>query len=1045
MKWTPLSFLLMAMATAQALVVPLPRPQPPLPPIEVKFPRMENVMPIQVSEVDIEAEIDGILAETQVTLRLRNPNARVLEGELCFPLPAGATVCGYALDINGQMVDGVIVEKEKARAVFDEVVRQGVDPGLAEQVGGNVFRTKVYPLPAGGSRTVRVKYVSTIQTVTVSGLTRSYYVQPLNFPDKLSSFRLKLQVAASQKPPMVVSGSLGNLEFSQWKTVYAAKTELHDLALTEDLYVAVMPRAEEHFLHQPAADGTRYFSYSHTVNASQQKTLPRPEAPVILWDASQSREKSDHEPELAFLRAAFAKAQTLTLVTFRNEPDAPVVFSNANDLCKALEQVIYDGGTNLESALLALPASSDDYLFTDGLDNYSLHRNFASTCARLSVLTADKQQNLSALQALPKNGVCLDLRNLSLENALALLDSPMPRVSAILADGKPLDIAWQFADGRLAAAGALPDKAGKLTVELALGTQTVTREVTVSEQNGLQAGSLLRTNYGQLKINTLLATGAPDAEVTATGKLFGLVTPGTSLLVLDTLAQYLRYRIRPPECLAEMRRQYDAKVKNDKSPQWGDSFQLLPNSPEKVLKLWTAFLDWYTHDFPKVRPAVASELQKRGEEPMALGAAAPARQRDGVLRRSEARVADANFAREDAMPAMAAAESAMPAAPAKQEKANAPQSSAPKVVLKPWSPDIPYIQELRQAGQDAYTAYLKQRQSYGASAGFYMDCADFLEKEGQRRLALRVLSNLAEMELENKQVLRILGYKLRFWGELPVAEMVFRAVLKLAPEEPQSYRDLALTLDDQGKFQEAIDMMLHLVNFQFNSRFPEIELIALTEINRMLLRAERQGVAVKGVDKQFIKPIQTDLRVVINWDTDMSDMDLWVTDPFQEKCFYSHRLTATGGRNSRDFTRGYGPEEFLIRNAVKGKYLVQTDYYGTSTQKVLGPVTLYAEVFTNYGRTDETRQFLAFRLDSRKQVIEVATIEHDGGNRPIVHDRPFHYQVKKGDTLDSIAIAHYGQTSYVDAILALNPGLAKDKPLKIGAILSMPATNSGNH
>ena len=1040
MKWTLLSFLLMAMATAQPLVVP--RPLPPLPPIEVKLPRTENIQPIQVSEVDIEAEIDGILAETQVTLRLRNPNARVLEGELCFPLPAGATVSGYALDINGQMVDGVIVEKEKARAVFDEVVRQGVDPGMAEQVGGNLFRTKVYPLPANGSRTVRVKYVSTIQTIAEGGQPHSYYVQPLNFPDKLATFKLKLQVAASLQPPKVVSGSLGNLEFTQWKTVHTAKTELHDLALTEDLYVAVMPRQEENFLHQPAADGTRYFSYSHSVDATKEKeVLPRSATPVILWDASQSREKSDHTPELAFLKAAFAKARQLTLITFRNEPDPPAVFANVDDLCKALENVIYDGATNLSFGLIALPASSDAYLFTDGLDNYSPSPNTPLACARLSVFTADKQQNIAALQALPKNGVCLDLRNLSLENALALLDTPTPSVTAILCDGKPLDIVWQFSDGRLAAAGILPDKAGKLTVELALGTHTITREITVSEQNGLQTGSLLRTNYGQLKINKLLAARAPESEVNAVGKLFGLVTPGTSLLVLDTLAQYLRYRIRPPECLAEMRQQYDARVKNDKSAQWGESFQLLPNSPEKVLKLWTDFLAWYTREFPRTgNPVKAKEVAREMD---ALAAPAPAVAAGAIapgarlLRRSAPN--DGGAMNMEAVAEEPPQRANAPQAPSK----GAPSASGPKVVLKPWSPDTPYLQELRQAGNDAYSAYLKQRQSYGTSAGFYMDCADFLEKTGLRRIALRVLSNLAEMELENKQVLRILGYKLRFWGELPAAEMVFRAVLKLAPEEPQSYRDLALALDDQDKFQEAIDMMLHLVNYQFNNRFPEIELIALTEINRMLLRAERQGVVVKGVDKQFIKPIQTDLRVVINWDTDMSDMDLWVTDPFREKCFYSHWLTATGGRNSRDFTQGYGPEEFLIRNAVKGKYLVQTDYYGTRSQKVLGPVTLYAEVFTNYGRTDETRQFLAFRLDSRKQVIDVATIEHDGSNRPLVHDQPFHYQVKKGDTLDSIAIAHYGATTYVEAILALNPGLAKDKPLKIGSILNMPATDSG--
>ena len=59
----------------------------------------------------------------------------------------------------------------------------------------------------------------------------------------------------------------------------------------------------------------------------------------------------------------------------------------------------------------------------------------------------------------------------------------------------------------------------------------------------------------------ILAYSAPEAEVTAAGKRFGLVTPGTSLLVLDSLDQYVRYRVRPPESLAEMRRRYDEIVK----------------------------------------------------------------------------------------------------------------------------------------------------------------------------------------------------------------------------------------------------------------------------------------------------------------------------------------------------------------------------------------------------------------------------------------------------------------------------------------------------
>ncbi|MBR6372042.1 MAG: DUF2135 domain-containing protein [Victivallales bacterium] len=1027
-----------AVASAQNMIPRPPHPPiPPLPPIVVKVPVIDNIMPVQVTDVEIEANVDGVLTETTVTMTLHNPNGRILEGELNFPLPAGATVAGYALDINGKMVDGVIVEKEKARAVFDEVVRQGVDPGMAEQVGGNMFRTKVYPINANGDRHVRVRYVATTLSVTENGSRSSYYVQPLNFPDKLASFKLKLNVAAAIQPPKVVSGSLGNLEFQKWKTVYTANTELKDIALTEDLYVAVMTRPDESFLHQGASDGSDYFAYNYTVDtASLKKSLPRSQEPVILWDASMSREKSDHALEIAFIKAAFGQAGKLTLIAFRNTPEAPVVFASADELTKALEGIIYDGATNLAAAVAAIPEKAEAYLFSDGLDNFSMEAASAKA-ARFCAFTADKQLNASALKALVGNGLFMDLRGISTEDAVKLLDMPRPFLASATCDGKKLaEVAWQFDGDRLAVAGKLPEGAKKLAFELSIAGTIVRRELAVAEENGLEAGTLLRTNYGQLRIAELLATGAPSQDVTAAGKLYGLVTPGTSLLVLDNISQYLRYNIRPPESLPEMRAQYDAQHKEDKNSQWGESFKLQENDIKSVLNMWKSLNAWYDKEYPKVAntSGQAKAESASGGRSGILGFIS-----NGVARsRVSGAVADA----EDG----AAVNPSAPAA-AREMSKSAPDgngSGGVKMVLQAWDPRTPYIDALKNAKKNAYQVYLAQRKDYGASAGFYMDCADFFEKAGDRKTALRVLSNLAEMELENKQVLRILGYKLRFWGELEASAAVFKAVLKLAPEEPQSYRDLALVLDDLERFQEAVDMMLNVVKHRFDGRFHEMELIALTEINRMILRAERKGIVIKNVDKQFIKPIQTDIRVVINWDTDMSDMDLWVTDNFGEKCFYSHRFTSTGGRNSWDFTQGYGPEEFMIRNAAKGKYKVQTDYYGTHTQKVLGPVTLYAEVYTNYGRPDESRQFLAYRLDSRKQVIDVATIDHDGISKPGRYDKPFMYQVKKGDTLKSIATHFYGDESYVEDIVAANPGMTigmkMGAKLKIGTIITLPAT-----
>ena len=366
---------------------------------------------------------------------------------------------------------------------------------------------------------------------------------------------------------------------------------------------------------------------------------------------------------------------------------------------------------------------------------------------------------------------------------------------------------------------------------------------------------------------------------------------------------------------------------------------------------------------------------------------------------------------------------------------------AARTAIQAWTPSAPYLDDLRKAAKGkAYETYLTLRKTFGDAPGFYMDCADFFATElKDKATAVTVLSNLAELELENRQVLRILGYKLRFFGELESAEQIFRKVLAMAKEEPQSYRDLALVLDELGKFQEAIDLLFVVVNNKFNSRFPEIENIALNEINRIAERAKRQNVAIKEIPEEFRHLIDVDIRVVINWDTDMTDMDLWVTDPFKEKCMYSHRFTATGGRNSPDFTQGYGPEEFMIRNAKKGDYVIETDYYGSHSQKVIGPVTLYAEVFTNYGRPDETHQTLSFRLGSRKEVVKVGVVSHTGENRPYTHDKPFQYQIKKGDTLESIAERELGDKKLVAEILKLNPGLNAER-LPVGTIITLPAT-----
>ena len=107
----------------------------------------KKVEPLKLAKVETSVRIFGMLAETKTTMTFFNPHNRVLSGDLYFPLPEGSTVSGYALDINGKMVDGSVVEKTKGRVTFEKIVRQGIDPGLIEWVKGNHFKTRGFPSP----------------------------------------------------------------------------------------------------------------------------------------------------------------------------------------------------------------------------------------------------------------------------------------------------------------------------------------------------------------------------------------------------------------------------------------------------------------------------------------------------------------------------------------------------------------------------------------------------------------------------------------------------------------------------------------------------------------------------------------------------------------------------------------------------------------------------------------------------------------------------------------------------------------------------------
>src|SRR5688572_1606728 len=81
----------------------------------------DKITPITIQRFDVDVRILGNRAATTFTLTFYNPSSKVLEGTFLLPLPQGATVTRYALDVNGRMREGVPVEKAKAAQVFESI------------------------------------------------------------------------------------------------------------------------------------------------------------------------------------------------------------------------------------------------------------------------------------------------------------------------------------------------------------------------------------------------------------------------------------------------------------------------------------------------------------------------------------------------------------------------------------------------------------------------------------------------------------------------------------------------------------------------------------------------------------------------------------------------------------------------------------------------------------------------------------------------------------------------------------------------------------
>jgi Ca-activated chloride channel homolog len=987
-------------------------PAPRSPALLVKISDDAPSEPLTITKVEVGVVITGFLAETTTTLTFQSAHPRVLEGELVFPLPEGATISGYALDVAGDMVDGVVVERHEARIAFEQERRKGIDPGLAEWVKGNNFRTRVWPIPPRGRRTVRVRYVSDLLTRPRGERFDALYALPLRYGRPVADFGLKVEVVKGAVPPEVREGGVANFRFESWEDRYVAEARLRDVAPAQDLVVALPDLPRENVAIETDEEGRRYFVIVDLPPVPAAAPAPFSARKVgLFWDASLSRDKADHRAERALVQAWARRAGDVDVdvVVFRNVPEPPRTLAvrggDAREILELLDGLAYDGGTNL--GLLRFARGHDyDLLFSDGLATLGAEAPRAAEVPVYAV-GADAQANHALLDHLARTsgGAYLNLQRIGPEEAVESIGPGAfsflsaeydPATIADLAPAGPRRV-----HGRMTLAGRLLVPETTIALRYGRGGEVETRRYTL-RADGARAGRLVPRFWAQQRVAEMSVLPERNHdELLRLGRRFGIVTPGTSLLVLETVEQYVEHRIEPPATRAALRAEYRRRLQQAQLAEKKGRGDKLA----RVLEMWNRRVQWWERTFAyrddlRVRERDAQEAIEGGVaggvpggilggvvggRPLAPPPPAPARSApEGFGTTAETVNVTAGLGRGDA------------AVMSKDEMKAAMGASAgrPDVVLKAWDPSTPYLTVLRQVRPgDAYAAFLTQRREYGSSPAFYLDCADHFLRAGQRALGLRVLTDVVELQLEEPRLLRIAAHRLQQVGEVDAAVDLFEGVLRLRPEEPQSLRDLALALEARGDarrlkagkgspalaadYRRAVELLGRIVLGDWDARFPEIEVIAIEEANRMIAVVERDpafGRVMFPLDPRLRRLLDTDVRIVMTWDTDDTDMDLWVVEPSGEKCYYSHALTATGGTISSDFTGGYGPEEYLVRRALPGPYRVQTNFYGSRSQSLTGATTVQATVITDFGRPDEKRQALTLRLAEARDVVDVGTV-----------------------------------------------------------------------
>jgi tetratricopeptide (TPR) repeat protein len=556
--------------------------------------------PLSVGYHKVSVEIRDQIARTTIEESFVNHTRSRLEGVFHFPLPQDASISGFGMWIGEELVEADVVEKQRAREIFETILREKRDPGLLEWLGGNIFKARVFPIEALSEKRIKIVYTQVLP-MRANRYRYSYGLRSELLRTKPLR-ELSLSVTLNSALP-VKSVNCPTHTVRALQTAHSAQVDFsaQEYTPTRDFEVVCEVDGKQSDVvvipHRRGDDG--YFLVQLTPPAGegnwQRELLPdgKPLNIVLLCDTSASMDSEKRRLQSEFVG---------TVLTSLGENDrfqlvcADVGTAWVSDQMQAanpetigrarvfLEDRISLGWTNLDRAFQDViqksPAGSQVIYIGDGIvssgnadtaafiqrlkqligtavDSKAAARTFHSVTVGNShetvvlkgiaavgggstrAISGDQSPQVVALELL--NEIAQPgLRNLNVEfrglKVAAVYPGELPNVAAGM---------QQILVGRYLPEGQ--DQSGEIVVTGMRGGEKVRYVARINLKDAEQGNSFIPRLWARAHLDQLLTQGRSEQirdEIIGLSEQFHIITPYTSLLVLETDADRERFGVK---------------------------------------------------------------------------------------------------------------------------------------------------------------------------------------------------------------------------------------------------------------------------------------------------------------------------------------------------------------------------------------------------------------------------------------------------------------------------------------------------------------------